>query len=203
MEKPHRIVILGAGGHAKVLRSALLERPLLYLGNIEVTMQAHNRPVRTKDRLAFGFVDWPKRRELIKKYGKQRFMEVRHFHAIVSEFATIGHAPQIMAGAIIQPNVTLGDFVVVNTGAQIDHDSVVEDFAVIAPGAVLVGDVRVQCGAFVGANATVLGGRTIGGNAIVGAGAVVTKDVPPNAIVVGNPARLLRMAGGGRDGDAK
>jgi acetyltransferase-like isoleucine patch superfamily enzyme len=50
----------------------------------------------------------------------------------------------------------------------------------------------VKRGASIGSGATLLGGITIGENAIVGAGSVVTKDVPPNAIVAGNPARILK-----------
>ncbi|MCY1461774.1 dTDP-3-amino-3,6-dideoxy-alpha-D-galactopyranose 3-N-acetyltransferase [compost metagenome] len=53
--------------------------------------------------------------------------------------------------------------------------------------------VRLERGASIGANATVLPGVTIGEYAMVGAGAVVTKDVPPKAVVVGNPARILRF----------
>jgi len=49
----------------------------------------------------------------------------------------------------------------------------------------------VKRGASIGSGATLLGGITVGENAIVGAGSVVTKDVPPNAIVAGNPARIL------------
>jgi acetyltransferase-like isoleucine patch superfamily enzyme len=50
----------------------------------------------------------------------------------------------------------------------------------------------VKCGASIGSGATLLGGITVGENAIVGAGSVVTKDVPPNTIVAGNPARVLK-----------
>lgn len=52
--------------------------------------------------------------------------------------------------------------------------------------------ITVEDNVWIGGSATILGGVTIGKNAIVGAGAVVTKDVEPNTIVVGNPARVLR-----------
>jgi len=50
----------------------------------------------------------------------------------------------------------------------------------------------VKTGASIGSSATLLCGITVGENAVVGAGSVVTKDVPPNTIVAGNPARILR-----------
>jgi len=53
---------------------------------------------------------------------------------------------------------------------------------------------RIRKGASIGSGATILANVIIGENALVGAGAVVTKDVPPNAIVAGNPARILRYA---------
>lgn len=50
---------------------------------------------------------------------------------------------------------------------------------------------------WVGANATVLQGVTIGDNAVIGAGSVVTKDVPENSVVAGNPARMIKSLSGG------
>jgi acetyltransferase-like isoleucine patch superfamily enzyme len=55
-----------------------------------------------------------------------------------------------------------------------------------------VGITRIRRGASIGSSTTLLCGITIGENAIVGAGSVVTKDVPPNSVVAGNPARLMR-----------
>jgi acetyltransferase-like isoleucine patch superfamily enzyme len=54
----------------------------------------------------------------------------------------------------------------------------------------------VRRGASIGTGATILGGLEIGARAVVGAGAVVTRDVPPDTIVAGNPARILRRAEG-------
>ena len=59
----------------------------------------------------------------------------------------------------------------------------------------------VKSGASIGSGAVILCGVTIGENAIVGAGSVVTKDVPANAIVAGNPARVLRYCEAGRLAD--
>jgi len=56
----------------------------------------------------------------------------------------------------------------------------------------------VKKGASIGSSATILCGLTIGENAIVGAGSVVTKDVPPNTVVAGNPARIIRQVGSKR-----
>jgi len=93
-------------------------------------------------------------------------------------------------------NLRLGDYVLVNRGANVGHHAVIEDLATIGPGAVLAGAVRVCRGAVIGAGAVVLPQLQIGRNAFVGAGAVVTRSVPTNTTVVGNPARVIRTAGG-------
>jgi acetyltransferase-like isoleucine patch superfamily enzyme len=53
--------------------------------------------------------------------------------------------------------------------------------------------VKIGNGVWIGANVTILPGVTVGENAVIAAGAVVTKDVPANSIVGGNPARVIRM----------
>ncbi len=174
-------VILGAGGHARVVQDIL---------GWEFSLIQH--PIPKTGGLAFGFVDTKQRRKILKEEGVGRFVPAVHGASTISQFAEIGHAPQIMAGAIVQAAAVLGDFVVINTGAQVDHDCVIGDYVVIAPGAVLLGGVLVEDDAFVGGNATILGQRKIGRGAIVGAGAVVTKDVEPWSIVAGVPARVMR-----------
>jgi sugar O-acyltransferase (sialic acid O-acetyltransferase NeuD family) len=101
-------------------------------------------------------------------------------------------------GIMIAPNVTInalakiGIGAICNTYSVIEHECLIGDFAHIAPGAVLCGNVHVGENSFVGAKSVVREGIRIGKNAIVGAGSVVVKDVPDNAKVVGNPARIMK-----------
>jgi sugar O-acyltransferase (sialic acid O-acetyltransferase NeuD family) len=113
-------------------------------------------------------------------------------NAVIASTATIAHGAYINAGAVIGSHATIGCHANVNRSASIGHDVRLGFASSIGPGAVLTGGITVEAQAFVGAGATVLPGVTISIGGIVGAGAVVTRDVPAGAIVVGNPARLVR-----------
>jgi UDP-perosamine 4-acetyltransferase len=104
----------------------------------------------------------------------------------------------VFAGAIINPLAKIGLHAVINTGAVVEHHCTIGDFAVVSPHSTLCGDVHVGRGAFIGAGAVVITGVRIGENSVVGAGAVVIRDVPSNAVVVGNPAAAIESGSGGR-----
>jgi sugar O-acyltransferase (sialic acid O-acetyltransferase NeuD family) len=97
----------------------------------------------------------------------------------------------ISAGVIVNPLALVGDGVILNTGCIVEHECRIADFAHIGPGAVLCGNVTVGENSFVGAGSVVRQGIVIGANAMIGAGSVVVKDVPDNATIAGNPARIM------------
>lgn len=118
--------------------------------------------------------------------------------------ANIGSECNICDHVFVENDVTIGNRVTIKCGVQVWDGITIEDDVFIGPNVTLTNDLFprskqypeeflrtiIRQGASIGANATVLPGITIGKNAMVGAGAVVTKDVPPNAIVIGNPARI-------------
>jgi acetyltransferase-like isoleucine patch superfamily enzyme len=87
---------------------------------------------------------------------------------------------------------SFGRFALINRGASVGHHAELGHFASIGPNATLAGEVSLGTGAAIGAGAVVLPGITVGEHAVVGAGSVVTRDVPGRAMVVGNPARVVR-----------
>jgi UDP-perosamine 4-acetyltransferase len=118
-----------------------------------------------------------------------------HPSAIIAEAVSLGRGVTIMAGVVVNAGATVGDNVIVNTGAIIEHDVHLGRHVHVASGATLAGGVIVDDDAHIGAGATVIQGLRIGQRAIIGAGAVVIRDVPPDVVVVGVPARVVRRIG--------
>jgi acetyltransferase-like isoleucine patch superfamily enzyme/dTDP-4-dehydrorhamnose 3,5-epimerase-like enzyme len=122
--------------------------------------------------------------------------------------AVIGNDCNICDHVFIENDVSLGDRVTVKCGVQLWDGITLEDDVFIGPNATFTNDIfprskhfpaaflktMVKKGASIGANATILPGITIGTNSMIGAGTVVVSDVPENAIVVGNPARIIGYA---------
>lgn len=116
-----------------------------------------------------------------------------HPSAVISPSVKLSHGHFISANVSINAVTQLGKTAVCNTGSVIEHGCIIGDFTFIAPGAVLCGDVTVGENTFVGANSVVKQGVLIGKNVIIGAGTVIIKDIPDNAKVVGNPARIIGL----------
>ncbi|WP_386067798.1 WxcM-like domain-containing protein [Tahibacter sp. UC22_41] len=123
--------------------------------------------------------------------------------------ARIGTDCNICDHVFVENDVVVGDRVTIKCGVQLWDGLRVEDDVFIGPNATFTNDrfprskqypdsfpqTHIGRGASIGANATILPGVSIGQHAMVGAGAVVTRSVPPYAIVVGNPARIVGYAG--------
>lgn len=129
--------------------------------------------------------------------------------------AVIGEGCNICDGVFIENDVVIADRVTIKCGVQLWDGLRIMDDVFIGPNVTFSNDkfprsrqipdqflhTIVEKGASIGANATILPGLRIGMGAMVGAGAVVTKDVPPKAVVVGNPAKIVSYAGLGKRSD--
>ncbi|HWQ62070.1 MAG TPA: acetyltransferase [Negativicutes bacterium] len=205
----HPVIVLGAGGHAKVLVDTLqrLSADIVALVDVahggphavlgvpvvsgEETVLRYN-PEEIRLVNGIGSVGSTRKRAgVFQRFHDQgyHFATVVHPAAVVAGEVTLAEGVQIMAGAVVQPGCTIGADTIVNTGATIDHDCRIGAHVHIAPGATLSGGVVADDGVHIGAGATVIQGVRLGADSIVGAGAAVLKDVAVAATVVGVPAK--------------
>lgn len=205
MNRP--VIVLGGGGHARVLTDSLLAADAEIAGYVAPADQGEllagirwlgddpwllNRPPNDY-RLVNGLgsvAQTDPRRRLFENYKAAgfRFAPVVDQRALVSPFTTLGEGCQLLPGAIVNAGARIGKNAIVNTGAVVEHDCRIEDHVHIAPGAVICGNGRIGEGVHVGAGAVIIQGIEIGSGAIIAAGAVVTRRVEPLTLVAGVPA---------------
>lgn len=130
---------------------------------------------------------------------RERFASVVHPRAVVSPLATLGVGCLVLANATICAEATLGDHVIVLENSVVNHNARVGDHAVIAASVSLSGYVTVDPVSYIGSGTVIRQQVRIGRGALVGMGSVVLRDVAPDTVVVGNPARMLRAAALTRD----
>lgn len=193
------VIVLGSGGHAKVVISTLLAagrrvracydddaaRHGMKVLGIPVAGLLREAPLDAEAVIGLGN---NRTRRDVAEARPLNWTTAVHPTASVDPTARIGPGTVVFAGAILQPDVEVGPHAVINVAATVDHDGRVGAFSQIAAGAHLGGTVELGEGGFVGAGASVIENRVIGAWSTVGAGAVVIRDVPPDVTVVGVPA---------------
>lgn len=202
-----RIVVLGAGGHAKVVvdllrtcgdyevfgclgegKESVLGTPVLGGDDLLGPLRAEGVAC-----VALGLGDNALRTRLGLDAIAKGFEApaLVHPRAVVASGVRIGRGTVVMAGAVINVGACIGDFCIVNTLACVEHDCTLGDGSHLAPQAALAGGVRLGAQAFMGVGSCAIPGRCIGAHAIVGAGAVVVADIPEAVVATGVPARPM------------
>lgn len=200
-----KVILIGGGGHAKVVADILHQTPelepmgytslepggeLLGLPRLGGDDAAADTP---HDGLVVAIGDNRTRRRVFASCQKRGETMVSAIHpsAVIGRDVTIEPGCMICAGVVINSGAVIRENTILNTGCTVDHDCVVGPHAHVAPGANLAGNVTVDEGAFLGIGSCAVQGVTLGEWSVVGAGGAVIGDVEPGETVVGVPARIL------------
>ena len=207
------LIVLGAGGHARVLIDALRLRHCEPIGVTDPDASLWGSavlgvPVLGDDDRIQDFS--PDEAMLVNALGSTRstalrqavferwrgrgyhFAGVRHPAAVVAQSAELEADVQVFAGSIVGVNAHVGTNSIVNTGVIVEHDCRVGQHVHLAPGVTLSGNVTVGSGSHLGTGCTVIQDINIGEGCVVGAGAVVVGDLEPFTLAVGVPARAVK-----------
>lgn len=211
-----KIVIMGAGGHARVLVEIIAADSSAticgVLDNDQTTWGTlvSGAPVLGGDNELAGLYESKQCDSFVIAIGgiksfqlrKRLFAEslatglqpwsVRHISCECSPSAQIADGTQLLARSVVNAAATICENVIINTAAIIEHDCYVGPHCHIAPQACLAGGVRVGCETHIGLGAVVKENLSIGNRVVVGAGAVVLADVADDTTVVGVPARPIQ-----------
>lgn len=197
------VVVLGAGGHAKIVIATLRE------AGFQVVTVLDDDPSKRGASVLGALISGPlsalstyrdcaviaigenrKRRELAQRFPGREWPVVVHPFAVVDGSAHLGPGTLVCAGGVVQPEARVGSHCIVNTGATIDHDCVLGDYVHVAPGSHLAAGVRLDEGVLLGVGGVVRPGAAVGAWTVVGAGGVVVDDLPAGVTAVGVPAAV-------------
>jgi len=198
------VIILGAGGHAKVIADIILKAGDHLVGFLDdfKTGEILGLPILGKfnDILKFsnnysfiiGIGSNQIRKQLAEKYYVSWYTAI-HPSAIIANDVIIGVGTTIMAGAIINPSTVIGNHCIINTGAVVEHDNIIANYVHISPNATLCGTVSIGEKAHIGAGATIKNNTSICNDCIIGAGAVVLQNIVKTGVYAGVPAKELHQ----------
>jgi UDP-perosamine 4-acetyltransferase len=205
-----KVIVVGSGGHAKVVIDILQEmKDFEIIGVTSNSLDINSRfgeyAVLGEDAVIKdfaiegiyyavmglgGYRDNILRKtvfDLVKGMGMS-FINAIHPSAIISKTAKLGEGVVIFPGVIINTDVQIGNNTIIATGSTIDHETIIGDHVLVSAGVTIGAYSKINDNAVIALGAKAVSGIIIGDNALVAAGAVVIKDVLPNETVYGIPA---------------
>lgn len=209
MKKP--VIILGSGGHARVLinilklcdikiigitdpmlpKSYVLSSDIPYLGDDENIFKYPPDKLFLVNGLG-STGKYDKRKMLFDKFKNHgySFASLLHPSVIIAQDVKLTEGVQVMAGVVIQPGSVIGKNTIINTKVSVDHDCQIGSHVHLAPGVTLSGNVKVGDETHIGTGTNIIQNVNIERNCLIGAGSLVLNNIPENSKVFGVPAKL-------------
>ena len=207
MIRNESLIIIGAGGHGKVVadiaKKTKLYKHIAFLDeNLNKAVPGYKWLGKPEE-----YRKWAKHSDFFVaigdgqgRYKIQKELEgevilatLIHPSAVIAEDVKIGNGTVIMANAVVNSGSVLGCGVIINTASTVDHDCKIGNYVHIAPGCHICGTVSVGTGTWIGVGACVINGITICGECTIGAGAAVICDITENGTYVGIPAKKQEL----------
>lgn len=203
------IVIIGAGGHAKVIADIIAKSGDTLLGFLDDNIEKGTRIIAdykvignlnnrfpmsvTQEDIEFiiAIGDNEKRKEISEKSPNIKYYKAIHPSAQIGLDVKIEEGTVVMANAVINSSTKIGKHCIINTGAIIEHDNIIENYVHISPNATLCGTVTVGEETHIGAGTTIKNNINICKKCIIGAGAVVVKNIEEEGKYVGIPVTKM------------
>ncbi|MFP4979268.1 acetyltransferase [Paenibacillus sp. CN-4] len=206
------LLILGAGGHGKVVAdiaaSTNLWDNIAFLDSNPIATSGLDHPILgpfddygkfiDKYKYAFVAIGNNRRRIIWLNYLEEagyKLPVIIHPFSSVSKYSIINRGSVIMPGAIVNADVKVGRGAILNTSCSVDHDCILGIGVHISPGARLSGTVGVGDYTWVGVGSNISNNISIGSDVLVAAGSTVIKSVPSNVMVAGTPAKIKKTFG--------
>lgn len=208
MRKIEQLIIIGNGGHSRVVQSIVKQMDNYQLLEIwddsyeEETTEAgikykpiQNKIVASADLIRYFIAigDNSTRSKIAKQLqlSTTDYATIIHPQANVDEQTTVKTGSLIMANAVVQTNSIIGHHSIVNTSAVVEHDTMIGDFVHVAPNVTLTGNCHLSKHVFIGAGSVLIPNISIGEHTVIGAGSVVIRSIPSNVTAYGNPTRIV------------
>ncbi|MDC8830475.1 acetyltransferase [Alteromonas gilva] len=208
------IIIIGAGGHAKVIIDIVeqiqtlnisgiiaphLQKGTIFMGYPALGRDADLPQLVTKHQISGAIVAIGDNtsRQKVAETARQlcpnlKFVTAVHPTATLAADVIIGEGTVVMAGSVVNPGVQVGSFCIINTLSSVDHECKLADYASLGPRATLGGNCTVGASSMIGLGAILCHGVSVGTHTVIGAGSLVNKDVGSSVIAYGQPARVIR-----------
>lgn len=197
------LIILGAGGHGRVLADAVIKCGDTVAGFLDDSEESLMDDFDLLGKIS-DILKWKDTHEFligignnsVRKLMDQKYKVVWHtlIHptASVARKTEIGAGTVVLANAVVNTGAQIGRHCIINSGAIVEHDNIIGDYTHLSPRVALGGTVEIGSNVHVGIGATVINGVHITDNCAVGAGAVVVKDITEPGVYVGVPAVKIK-----------
>lgn len=199
-----KVVIIGAGGHGRVVADIADSCGDTVIGFLDDSGKPNDKVnvigtsadavkyCGSETELFVAIGNCKVREKIMNSLPDAKWYTAIHPSAVISPSSVIGDGTCIMPNAVINNSAVIGKGCIINTCASVDHDDIIGDYVHISCGARLAGTVTVGNSSWVGIGSTVSNNISIGSDIMIGAGAVVVKDITEEGTYIGVPARKIK-----------